>query len=254
MSEPGFRQSVVGGGVIVQNAFDFDTPQPTEFWYVIKDSFGGMDELSAKMRNQVRRSFRECEIRRISIDCLSQQGYTVYCAAAEGYHVKVQPPTREEFSARLKACGEDWEFWGAFDKQTGCLVAFSMNCVTAECCDYSTMKADPAFQKRCYPYYGLIYEMNRHYLEERHLRYVCDGARSLTNHSNIQPFLIDKFRFRKAYCHLRMYYVWWLRPLVAVLFPFRRLIPIRPVRTLLDMEWRARRSRPDCPPGSTITQ
>ena len=35
--------------------------------------------------------------------------------------------------------------------------------------------------------------MNRYYLEELKLKYVNDGARSITEHSNIQPFLIDTF-------------------------------------------------------------
>ncbi|MGM9704630.1 MAG: hypothetical protein ACI3YB_01395 [Prevotella sp.] len=50
--------------------------------------------------------------------------------------------------------------------------------------------------------------MNRHYLENRKLKFVSDGARSITNHSNIQPFLIDKFKFRKAYCNIRLTYKW----------------------------------------------
>lgn len=52
------------------------------------------------------------------------------------------------------------------------------------------------------PYYDLIYEMNRYYVEECKLQSVNDGARSLTEHSNIQLFLESKFWFRKAYCRL----------------------------------------------------
>ena len=56
------------------------------------------------------------------------------------------------------------------------------------------MKADPAYLRNStYPYYGLIYEMNRYYLQELCLKYVSDGARSITEHSGIQPFLIEKF-------------------------------------------------------------
>ena len=82
--------------------------------------------------------------------------------------------------------------------------------------------------------------MNRYYLEERKVKYVNDGARSITNHSNIQPFLIDKFKFRKAYCHLSIKYKWWLAVAINCLFPFRKLIPLRHVKALLDMEAMAR--------------
>lgn len=121
------------------------------------------------------------------------------------------------------------------DIETERLVAFSMNKVSAESCEYRTMKAIPKYQK-LYAYYGLIYEMNRFYLEERGLRYVNDGARSLTNHSNIQPFLIEKFNFRKAYCHFDIYYKWWLDLTIKMLYPFRKFIPVRQVKALLELE------------------
>lgn len=114
-----------------------------------------------------------------------------------------------------------------------------MNKVTDDSCEYHTMKAIPKYQK-LYAYYGLIYEMNRYYLEECKVKYVNDGARSITNHSNIQPFLIEKFKFRKAYCHLSINYKWWLGMAVGMLYPLRKLIPLRQVKALLDMEAMAR--------------
>ena len=110
-----------------------------------------------------------------------------------------------------------------------------MNAVTDESCEYRTMKAIPKYQK-LYAYYGLIYDMNRYYLEERKVKYVNDGARSITNHSNIQPFLIDKFKFRKAYCHLSVKYKWWLKIVLKSIYPFRKMVSIRQVKALLYME------------------
>lgn len=78
--------------------------------------------------------------------------------------------------------------------------------------------------------------MNRYYLQELDLRYVSDGARSITEHSNIQLFLIDKFHFRKAYCQLQIEYQWWLKIIINILFPFRRLIPVQKVKAILNME------------------
>lgn len=101
------------------------------------------------------------------------------------------------------------------------------------------MKCIPsALHNSTYPYYGLIFEMNRYYLDELKLKYVNDGARSITNHSNIQPFLIDTFHFRKAFCRLHIEYrgIKWL---VRILFPFRKIMP-RKIKALLDMEAMAR--------------
>ena len=227
-----------GGGYFVRNVFDFDCEEKTSFWYVIKDSFGGMEELSSKMRNQVKRCFKTMRVEQISAEYLMANGYEVYVAAAENYRIKAAVPTRKEFETRIKKSVKN-EFWGVIDIETEQLVAFSINQVTEDVCNYSTMKAIPKYQKR-YAYYGLIFEMNRYYLEVRKVKYVNDGARSITHHSNIQPFLIEKFKFRKAYCHLHLTYKWWFGMVVRVLYPFRRVIKVAKVKAILNMEAMAR--------------
>ena len=67
-----------------------------------------------------------------------------------------------------------------------------------------------------------------------------DGARSITEHSNIQPFLEDKFKFRKAYCDLQIFYNHWIGAAVKLLFPFRKLIKHPKVAAILRQEAWAR--------------
>lgn len=234
LSKEDIRSLLSKGGIMIRNAYDFDCGQATSFWYVIKDSFGGMEELSSKMRNQVKKCFKTMRVAQISPAELKEKGYPVFVDASNSYRVKSVPPTQQEFNTRIDNAEEN-EFWGCFDIETDKLVAFSMNAVTNESCEYRTMKAIPAYQKQ-YAYYGLIYEMNRFYLEERKLKYVNDGGRSITDHSNIQPFLIEKFNFRKAYCNFDIHYKWWLGAMIKVLYPFRKLIKVRQVQSLLNME------------------
>ena len=158
------------GGLIVRNVYDFDAKEETSFWYVIKDQFGGYEELSSKMRNQVRRCFKTMAVKQISSDCLLTNGYNVYAQASESYKVRSHLPSKQEFESRINRSEEN-EFWGVFDLETNKLVAFSMNFVTDESCEYRTMKAIPEYQKK-YAYYGLIFEMNKYYLEEKKLEYV----------------------------------------------------------------------------------
>lgn len=229
------------GGYFVRNVYDFDCKEGTSFWYVIKDSFGGMEELSSKKRNQVRKSFKMCDIRMVSREDMIDQGYEVHVSAAENYKVKATIPTQEEYERRFSVeNSKNHDYWAAFDKESGKMIAFSINSVYDEICDYETMKAIPSFQKSHYPYYGLLYEMNRYYLEEKGLKFVNDGARSITNHSNVQPFLIDTFNFRKAYCRLQLIYKWWFGLAVKMLYPFRRFIKFSKVQAILNMEAMAR--------------
>lgn len=222
------------GGWLVRNTYDFDCGEETGFWYVVKDSFGGMEELSSKMRNQVRRSMANYEFRRMTREELLAEGYEVHRAAAEGYRVKAEVPTEETFHKEMMN-GPENDYWGAFDKADGHLSAFAKNIVYEQTCNYSVMKARPDDLSR-YPYYGLIYTMNEYYLKDCSLKYVNDGARSITEHSNIQPFLIQKFNFRKAYCRLNIVYKPWLALMVRVLYPFRKQVPLASVRNLLNQE------------------
>ncbi len=230
------------GGWMVRNCYNFDQEEKTKFWYVIKDQFGGMEELSSKMRNQVKRCFRKMRVEPISAEKLMAEGYEVYCQASEHYKLKAKAPTRQEFEQRIRE-GRENEYWGCFELESNRLVAFSMNLVTEHMAEYKTLKAIPEWQEQ-YAYYGLLYEMNRHYLEERGLQYVNDGSRSITQHSNIQPFLINKLRFRRAYCQMDMHYRWWLWLPVHVLLPFRRLFPKGRVRSILNQESMTRTDLP----------
>ena len=109
---------------MVRNVYDFDCGEETSFWYVIKDSFGGMDELTSKMRNQVKKCFKTMHVERISSDFLLVNGYNVFVEAMDNYRVKAKPPTLADFEHRILTSDEN-EYWGVFDIETGKLVAFS---------------------------------------------------------------------------------------------------------------------------------
>ena len=100
-----------------------------------------------------------------------------------------------------------------------------------------------ALKDRTYPYYGLIFTMNKHYLEEKKLKYVSDGSRSMTEHSNIQEFLMHNFGFRKAYCKIHIFYKWWFFVVIKSLFPLRNHIKNRNIRAILKMEEHSRNFR-----------
>lgn len=227
----------------MRNIYNFDSLTETSFWYVIKDSFGGLEELSTGARRDVRKSLRIYDASPITTEELLKKGYSIYSSAQESYRVKCEVISPEQYEEMVKnyASEGDKEFWGLRHKESGELVALAINTIKEDSCEYNVLKCKPqALKDGSQPYYGLIYEMNRHYLQDRGLKYVNDGARSITNHSNIQPFLIQKFKFRRAYCNIQLVYKWWLGIIVRLLFPFRKWIPVRSIKALLDMEAMAR--------------
>lgn len=226
-----------GGGYFVRNTYDFDIAEGRQFWYVIKDSYGDIEELPSKVRNQVRKSLKTYEFRKVGAEEMIEKGFELYNQSRERFgkdlHVSF-----EEFSKRCKNPGQD--FWLGIDRETEKAECLAFNRCYEDYCSYVSMGVNPNAPKSTYPMYGLILEMNRYYLEELGMKYVMDGARSITEHSNIQPFLEEKFKFRKAYCELQIFYKPVVGLVVKILFPFRKLIKHPKVAAILRQEAWAR--------------
>lgn len=200
---------------------DWDTRE-SEFWYVIKDTFNGLDELSVNTRSKVRRGFKNCTIKRVKNTEIATFGYEVYSKAFELYATYLVPSTQEVFKKNILASNH-YDFWAVYEKDRGKMIAYSQNKIEDNSVNYMTIKFHPNYL-RLYPSYILFFEMNRYYLEEKGLLYVSDGARSISHQSNIQNFLIQKFKFRKAYCRLNIVYRKDIAIMVKILYPWQSII------------------------------
>lgn len=223
--------------LLIRNVYDFDCENQTTFWYIIKDQFGEMEELSSKTRNQIRRALKLLIIKIVDKRVIVEQGYEVYLNSFKKYKDLIsQPVSRDLFIEGLQSYQQGEQFWGCIDKENGKLIAYARNLVQGNMCHYISMKARPEYFKGFYPYYGLIYSMNEYYLKTLGLKYVSDGTRSITEHSNIQFFLIEKFKFRKAYCNIAISYDFRLKILIVLLSPFRKYISNLKISALLRQE------------------
>ena len=226
-------------GLLVRNTYNFDCQEETHFWNLIKDHFGGLEELSGNTRKKVRRSLEHFEFRLIDIDLVRNAGYPILKATYEDYAISDRTLNANTFEKYLKLCEQfHYDYWGVFDRQNDAFVGFCLNHVWENACEYNTVGILPKYKRKCnaYPYYGLFYSMNQYYLQKKGFRYVSDGTRSITEHSNIQQFMVDKFHFRKAYCRLAVHYQWWMKIAVNMLYPFRKIISLPRVKAILNME------------------
>ena len=195
----------------------FDCKKQLSFWYVIHDTPMGMNDYSTNTRNQIRKGLKNFQIKIIDRSIIEQEGYDIYTSALQQQNTFWKLKGKEPFIKDLEG---EWEFWGIYFEAS--LIGYSQNKVTNGCCDYSTIKIDPRYKKR-YPSYALFYLMNKFYLNQKKLNYVSDGARSLAHQSNVQDFLIRKFKFRKAFCYLHVVYNPKITGLINMLFPFRNI-------------------------------
>ena len=226
------------GGLMVRNTYDFDCKEETSFWNLIKDRFGGLEELSSSTRNRVNKSLEHLDFRLVDFSVVQTLGYPILKATFDDYAKVDRPMNRKVFDDYLRHCQSwDYEYWGVFDKKDGAFIGFCANHLWETAAEYGIIGIKPEYKHNgTFPYYGLFHSMNQHYLQDKGFRYVTDGSRSITEHSNIQGFLVEKFHFRKSYCQLAIYYKWWLKIAVNLLYPFRKIIPLPRVKAILNME------------------
>lgn len=201
---------------------DFDQAGSGDWWHVIKSDQEDLSALSKKTRNQVRRGAKEGF--QAGLACrkeIRSEGYSVYRASFERYKTFEDMYSKEAFEQAIALLPGQTEFWSVREEGSGRMVAFSENLVRDNACFYVTMWFRPEALKR-YAGYLLIHEMNKHYLNERRLRYVSDGARSISHQTNIHEFLERKFDFRRGYARLRVVYAPGVGLAVWLLFPFRK--------------------------------
>lgn len=232
-----FKRLLGKGGWMVRNTFDFDQKDESKFWYLIKDIFGGMEELSSNERNKIRRALQVFDFKLVDNQLITERAYPIIKATFDDYKITDRTMSEAVFNEYLDHCSrKNYDYWGVFDKKTQELVGFCAVHVWENACEYGLIGVLPEYKHNAtYPYYGIFYKMNEYYLGERKFKYVSDGSRSITEHSNIQLFLEQNFKFRKAYCKLKIRYKWWFGIVVRMLFPFRKLISNRNINAVLKM-------------------
>lgn len=226
------------GGIMVRNTYHFDQSESSPFWFVIKDQYGGMEELNTRDRNKVKKAYEEFDFRLIDILLLREKGYPIVEDTYRNYKVHNNKMNQAWFDEYLNQCEQNsFDYWGIFEKENQAFVGFCAVHHWKTSCEYGVTALLNNYKSGGkYPYYGLYDAMNCHYLQEERLRYVSDGTRTITNHSQIQDFLEQHFGFRKAYCKLEVYYCWWMKLAVTLLFPIRKWIHEPNVKAVLKME------------------
>ena len=225
-------------GLLVRNTYKFDCQEETCFWYVIKDHYEGLDALSSRTRNKIHHAFNHFEYRLIPFEELKEKGYQIIDETYADYPVHDRKMNHDVFMEYLDQCHENpFDYWGIFDKETQQMVGFCTVELWENCCEYGMTGILSKYKKNgYYPYYGLYHHLNGYYLEQQKFKYVSDSARTITEHSHIQDFLIQNFNFRKAYCQLVVHYQWWMKLVVKMLYPFRKIISLPRIKAILNME------------------
>ena len=202
---------------------NFDNGKPSNWWHIIKDSSEDLMALSRNTRNQIRRGSKHFNVHLCDQDFIAQNTYSIYRDTFNSYSTFEKILSEEEFKDQIINLPSFTEFWVIKNIESHEIVGFSENIVLDDSCFYNTIWILPGARKK-YAGYLLFHIMNKYYLNEKGLKYVSDGTRSISHHTNIHEFLQSKFGFRKAYCELNVVYSWNIWLLVILMYPFKNLI------------------------------
>lgn len=199
---------------------EWDRPDG-EFWYLIKDSFDGFNELKTKHRTQIRRGLKNCLVKRVGKEEIADNGYEVYKSAFDRYSTNLIPMTEDVFRSGI--LNSDYDNWAVYVKDKNRMIAYSQITIFQDSCNSTITKFNPAYLN-LRPSEALFFEINKYYLGDKSYGYVSNGSRSISHNTNIQQFLEQKMNFRKAYCKLNIHYRNDIKLLISTLYPARHII------------------------------
>lgn len=221
---------------MLRNCYSWDCGKKTNFWYIIKESYNP-ESYNKKTKKYIKKANERFHFGIISPDVFKEQGYRVYSQAFNRYRVCDGFKQNEtDFFNRINQLSSNHDIWGAIDKETNLLEAYAICKRNDYIVEFESSKANPDFLSKYYVMYGLYDSRNQYYLGLKRFKIAISSARSISQHSNIQDFLIDKFNFRKAYCQMNIYYKPWLRGIISIIYPFRKFIKHPKLYNLLKFE------------------
>lgn len=206
---------------------DFDCPEETEWWCLVKDSPFDMMSLKSNRRSLITRGLKRVDVKVIVPADHAEQMANVLIKAWKSYDDSYEEGNdRERLTKEFLELTEEnlgnSEYLGAFLKDTDQLIGYSIYNLFGDWIEYSVVKTDPEYLNTQVNAALVYYGLQRYMRPE--IKYILGGWRTLVHDTNYQDYLLKNFGFRKAYCRLHIQYRSWVRAVVFILYPFRDLI------------------------------
>ncbi|MDE6605762.1 MAG: hypothetical protein K2K85_07085 [Clostridia bacterium] len=208
----------------VQYTTEFDVPQPTTWWYCIKDEKYDISTFKAKARYEVNKGRKNFSVSIISPLEYKNEIFDIDIKKFADYPESYRPILASTADEHIKKVVKDGDRWfGLFSKEDSSLVGYAIILEKEEFVNLSVVAIDPSTYKKNSSA-GLVDGILCHYQDSDKAVYICDGARNVRHQTNYQDFLISTFEFRKAYCRIRLKYKWWAGIAIFLLRPFKKLL------------------------------
>lgn len=215
-------KDVRGGGALLLARWttDWDCGYDTDWWYVIKDAPYSFDDLAPAQRKHIRQALKRCDVRVIDPEEYLSDLYRVFKEAVAKYEGYRDSTTFELFSVGLCNLPSNSKCWGAFRSEDNRLIGYMTVYEHEEYAAISVAKFSSQFLKDG-PSDALYHTVLTYYLNERSLKYISSGERSISHITNTQEYKIHKFAYRKCYCKLHITFHPKYKAVISILYWFK---------------------------------
>ena len=201
---------------------DWDCGYETNWWYCIRDGRINIEDLPRQARKDIRKGLKNCNVRMISYCEYVAQLYSCYEAAWRHYKNVGNPMTLAEFR-EFYDHNPELIFWAAFERESGKLIGYMTVDDNKDYAEICQAKFHPEYLK--IQVSGAMYfTILSHYLEMDTIAYISSGSRSINHVTNTQDYKERTFGYRKAFCRLHIVYNPKIRWIIAILYPFRKVL------------------------------
>ncbi len=212
--------------LIVRYTTDWDCGYDTGWWYIIKDTPFDIECLSKNSRKHIKEAFRKVYIKKIDAKSCADDLYECYHSAFMKYKQADNESSSENFKKSCISSSDNGVvYWAGFALDTDKMIGYLTVIPHDSWAEIQTAKFHPDFLnlRVSDALYATVLE---HYLNKAGLRYVSSGSRSINHVTNTQEYKEQHFGYRKCYCKLHVVYRQPLKLIVAMAYPFRRLVHI----------------------------
>lgn len=231
---------------------DFDCPQKTEWWYVIKDTPFDIMGCNSNTRYKINKGSKRFRVEQIDPAAHIEDIYQVQVAAYGQYPSKYRPTVdKEKLTQSILGWDKEKVFvYAAYFRETDAFAGYILLSKNGDCLELTAQKVKPEYEKHQINA-ALVY----HVLQQWHSflegeGYICDGARNIQHETAFQDYLEQYFHFRKAYCRLCIAYPPKLAWAVGLLYGFRGILKrldgigiVHKINGVLQMEQIVRKDR-----------
>jgi hypothetical protein len=197
------------GALFAQWVDCWDTPEPTEWWWVCCDNPEyDVEALNDPHFHRGRRNIRKalksgCIVKAVDSEELAKNGYQLYHQSMLSYGYKEhQIPSQEKFQKEWneKIDHKNYKAWAVYYEDQ--MAAYALVLEHQDAVSVSVTKSDNNLV-HYNPNTLLYYSLSKHYLNEKKVKYITNGNRTLLHPTAVNDFL-ERMGYRKIYCRLNV--------------------------------------------------